>query len=186
MSKKLILKHVRCAFPHVFEPLENKFNGQMEYSIRVVIKKDDAQLENIKAGLKQIFIDKFGPEKGPRKLKAALESKNTRFLHYDDENDWYYLNLKRRSSDGAPVVVDRNKTHLNASAGKPYGGCYINVSFEMWVYDNASCGAGGTLLGLQFVEDGEPFGGASQPNENDFDDLTDTGADDPAPFDDLI
>ena len=169
---KLSLKNVRCAYPQLFEPVENKFSGREEYSIRVMIPASDTeQVEKVRNAIREAFINKFGSEKGPRKFKAAMESKNTRCMQFDDENDYYYINLKRRATDGAPVVMDRNKRHLSASEGRIYGGCYVNAVFEVWVYDNASTGAGSTLLGVQFVKDGEPFSGAAQPSDDDFEDL---------------
>lgn len=169
---KVMLKDVRCAYPQLFEPVSNKFSGREEYSVRVMIPESDkAQVEKIHNAMKEAFNNKFGMEKGPRKYKAAMESKNTRLLQFDDENGYYYLNLKRRSTDGAPAVLDRNKRHLSSAEGRIYGGCYVNAVFEVWVYDNASTGAGNTLLGVQFVRDGEPFSGASQPSDNDFEDL---------------
>lgn len=169
---KLSLKNVRCAYPELFTPKENKFSGREEYSIRIMIPASDtAQVEKMKKAMQEAFINKFGTEKGLRKFKAAMESKNTRCMQYDDEHDWFYINMKRRVEDGAPVVMDRDKRHLSASERRIYGGCYVNVVFEVWVYDNASTGAGTTLLGVQFVKDGEPFSGASQPSDDDFEDL---------------
>ena len=182
-EKKIMLRSVRCAYPQLFLFFTNKFSGKEEYSVRVMIPESDkAQLEKIRSTIEKAFINKFGPEKGPRKFKAAMESKNTRCLQYDDENGYYYINLKRRAQDGRPVVLDRNKSPLAASDGRLYGGCYINATVEFWCYDNASTGAGCTLLGVQFVKDGEPFSGASQPSEDDFDDLGDDGDDDMSRF----
>lgn len=180
---KILLTNVRCAYPKLFEAIENKFSGVRQYEVRVILQKGDPQVEKLRKAMQEVFVNKFGPEKGPKKYKAAMESKNTRFMQYDDDNDWYYLNLKRRESDGAPVVMDRDKRHLAASEGKPYGGCYINVSFDIWVFDNASTGCGGTLNGVQFVKDGEPFSGASQPSDDDFEDLgAEEGDDDMSRF----
>lgn len=169
---KISLNNVRCAYPELFAPKENKFSGREEYSIRIMIPASDtAQVEKMKKAMLEAFNNKFGSEKGPRKYKAAMESKNTRCMQYDDENNWYYINLKRKASDGAPVVLDRDKRHLSAAERRIYGGCYVNAVFEVWCYDNASTGAGTTLLGVQFVKDGEPFSGASQPSDDDFEDL---------------
>ena len=178
-ENRVILKNVRCSYPRVHTPELNKFSNRSEYSITVLIQKDDPQLEALKATMRLVWEKKFGPVNGPKKMKSALDSKNTRFLHFDDELDCYRINLKRKESDGAPMILDRAKNELAESSGKPYGGCYINVSFDLWVYDKQSTGTSATLTGVQFVKDGEPFGGSSQPSESDFEDLSDDGEDDP-------
>ena len=181
MSKenRVILKNVRASYPRVNTPELNKFSNRTEYSITVLIPQDDPQVEALKSTMRVVWEKKFGPEKGLKKLKAAMDSKNTRFLHFDEEMGCYRINLKRKESDGAPIVIDRAKNKLEESSGKPYGGCYINVSFDLWVYDKQSTGTSATLTGVQFVADGEPFGGSSQPSEADFEDLSDDGAEDP-------
>ena len=183
MSNNIItLRNVRCNFPRVHAPEVNQLSGKSEYSIVVMIPENDPQVQVLKDAMRELWTGKFGPEKGPKKLKAALDSKNTRFLHYDDENGYYKLNLKRKEADGAPRVLDRNKAPLDASSGKPYGGCYINVQFHMWVYDKQSTGTSATLLGVQFAADGEPFGGSVQPSDKDFDDLSNDGTGEQDPF----
>lgn len=181
MSKenRVVLKNVRCNYPRVHKAETNQLSGKTEYSISILIPQDDPQVAELKAKMQAVWVSKFGPEKGPKKLKSAMDSKNTRFLHFDEETGFYRINLKRKESDGAPMVLDRAKNKLEESSGKPYGGCYINVSFDLWVYDKQSTGTSATLLGVQFVKDGEPFGGSSQPSDKDFEDLSDDGSEDP-------
>jgi hypothetical protein len=61
-----------------------------------------------------------------------------------------------------PIVVDRDKTPLIEADGKPYGGCYVNVSVDVYAMDKPGMGksVNATLLAVQFVEDGESFGGS--------------------------
>ena len=181
-TTRFILKNVRCNYPRVFAPETNQLSGKSEYSIVVMIPENDPQVAELKAKMQEVWVNKFGPEKGPRKLKSAMDSKNTRFLHFDDESGFYKINLKRRETDGAPIVIDRAKQPLTASSGLPYGGCYINVSFDLWVYDKQSTGTSATLMGVQFVADGEPFGGSSQPSDKDFEDLSNDGLAEQDPF----
>ena len=181
-NNRFILKNVRCNYPRVFAPETNQLSGKSEYSIVVMIPENDPQVAELKAKMQEVWVNKFGPEKGPRKLKSAMDSKNTRFLHFDDESGFYKINLKRRETDGAPIVIDRAKQPLTASSGLPYGGCYINVSFDLWVYDKQSTGTSATLMGVQFVADGEPFGGSSQPSDKDFEDLSNDGLAEQDPF----
>lgn len=61
---------------------------------------------------------------------------------------------------------------LTARDGKPYSGCYVNATLEIWPQDNKfgrriNC----NLKGLQFVKDGDAFGGGAPASPDDFDDL---------------
>lgn len=82
------------------------------------------------------------------------------------------------SADTRPTVVDRDRSPLTKEDGKPYSGCYVNAKVEFWTQDNnygqrVNC----TLLGVQFVKDGDAFGAGSPPaNPDDFPDL-DAGGD---------
>ena len=33
-----------------------------------------------------------------------------------------------------PLVVDVDKSPLTAQDGKPYSGCYVNASLELWAH----------------------------------------------------
>lgn len=72
-----------------------------------------------------------------------------------------------------PLVVDVNKAPLTAEDGKPYAGCYVNASIELWTQDNNyGKRVNATLRGVQFYKDGESFAGGGVASDDDFDDLT--------------
>ncbi len=58
-----------------------------------------------------------------------------------------------------PLVLDKDaKTHLYATDGKPYAGCYVNASIDIWAQDSQygkRVNAG--LRGVQFIRDGDKF-----------------------------
>lgn len=182
-----MIRNVRVAYPHMFTPEANKYTGKLEYSVRVILEKGDPQIEKIKAYMTKIYQDKFpgktaaGKPQYLAKMNAAAENKNTRFLQYDAENEFYYFNTKRRAgtSEPAPMVLDKDRRKLDAAVpddtAKIYGGCYCNVLINGYVYEKASTGFSSSLLGLQFVKDGEPFASYKQATTDDFDDLSNTG-----------
>ena len=76
-----------------------------------------------------------------------------------------------------PTVVDRNKAQLTEADGKPYAGAYVNALIELWAQDNQfGKRINASLRGVQFVRDGDAFGGGAAPaSEEDFPDLGDQG-----------
>ena len=71
-----------------------------------------------------------------------------------------------------PLVIDRDRSILAESDGKPYAGCYVNAKVSFWAQDNQygkriNC----SLLGVQFVEHGDSFTGARVAVTDDFEDL---------------
>lgn len=83
----------------------------------------------------------------------------------------------RTSNEARPFILDRNKAPLTEADGRPYAGCYVNASIDMWAQDNKwGQRINSTLLGLQFVRDGDAFSAGARGNVEDFDDLGDQGA----------
>lgn len=82
-----------------------------------------------------------------------------------------------------PLVLDANKTPLAATDGKPYSGCYVNAFLEIWAQDNVhGKRINASLLGVQFVRDGERLAGGSVASADDFEAIP--GATDAAPTSD--
>jgi hypothetical protein len=86
------------------------------------------------------------------------------------------------ASKTRPLVLDSNKTPLTDEDGKPYGGCYVNASIEIWAQDNQfGKRINAQLRGIQFVKDGDAFGGGGSPaSADEFEELeaTSEGVDD--------
>ena len=78
----------------------------------------------------------------------------------------------RTSNEARPILLDRNKSPLTQADGRPYAGCYVNASIDLWAQDNKwGQRINATLLGLQFVRDGDAFSAGARPSEDDFTDL---------------
>jgi hypothetical protein len=95
------------------------------------------------------------------------------------------LAAKRTEDKGRPLVYDTDKSPLYqpnnepfpGKAGRIYGGCYVNASVELWAQENASGkGMRCSLNGVQFLRDGDSFGGGAPANPDDFEDIA-QGAD---------
>lgn len=180
---------VRIGYPRVFEVEENAQSGKREYSLQIRWMDDNPdhmkQVEAMQARLK-LAAKAYWGEEWEKHYRDAIDSKNTRFLRHNEDEGYWFCSIKRGERDGAPRVVDRCKeVKLRPEDGKIYSGMVGNVVFDLWCYGGVArngakvpYGFSGTLLGLQYVADGEPFGGARMAKDNDFEDLEDNGLSD--------
>lgn len=89
---------------------------------------------------------------------------------FDGFEDNYALKAR---SGVAPLVIDRDKTRLTKADGKPYSGCYVIAQVEIWAQDNQyGRRINSQLKGVQFLRDGDAFGGGRPADEDDFEDLS--------------
>lgn len=161
---------VRCAYPHVFEARENNFSkdGVKKYECTGLFEPDGAVHKAIQEAMRAAADQKWGA-KGERYYNEALENKNTRLIQKDVDLGLMKITARRRETDGAPAVVDQKLRAIAAKQGIPYGGCWINMRIDIWAYENnGSRGFSATLLGIQFVRDGEALGGASAASTEGF------------------
>jgi len=179
---KIQLKNVRLSFPDLFEASE--FEGKRSFGATFLIKPGDANDKAIRAAINEVATEKF-KDKAAAIVKAAMAGGNQKCCYwdgnlktYDGYADMMALTSKRGEDKGRPLVIDKNKAPLVSADGKPYAGCYVNASVELWAQDNkygksVRC----TLLGVQFAGDGDAFSAGSIADESDFEDLSE-GADD--------
>lgn len=181
----IVAKGVRIAFPRVFEP-DDAPGGKKAYSCQIRFMAENPEhmkaVETLKKKMAKA-ADYYWGQDAKRNLNRALENVTTKFLRKSDEGDYYFISLKRRESDGMPRIVGRSREPLTQADGKIYSGAFVNVVFDIWCYGGGKTpdgtripyGISATLLGVQFVKDGDPFGGASQAKDEDFESLADDG-----------
>lgn len=167
---QVTIKNARLAFASVFEPRE-QLNGGMKYEANLLFSDP----ENI-AAVKDAML-KAGTEVWKDKAKQVLNSLESarRCLRDGNNNtnkdgeiyngfaDQQYVVAK---SKNRPVVVDQKRNPLVAADGKPYNGCYVNAIVDIYATNKREAGGNGVfceLKGLQFVRDGDAFGGGSTP-----------------------
>ena len=173
---KIALRSKRIAFPQIFEADTVNGEGTPAYSLALIIPKDDPQVADVNA-----LIDAIATEKWEKLATATLKQlrlSDKICLHDGDlkasyegfEGNWY---ISARNTM-RPLVVARVKTPLTAADGVIYSGCYCNVFLELWAQDNAyGKRVNATLMGVQFVKDGEAFSSAGKAMSIDeFDDLS--------------
>ena len=176
---KLMLKNVRLAFPSLFEAKTVNGEGKPAFSASFLINPKDPQVKTIQQAIEATAKDKWGA-KADTVLKAiraadksALHDGNAK-AEYDGYADMLYLSARNQAR---PLVIDADKSPLAVADGRPYAGCYVNASVDLWAQDNAyGKRINASLCGVQFVRDGDAFAGGGIASEAEFDDLS-AGAD---------
>lgn len=175
---KLVIQNVRLAFPAIFEA-KSVAGEDPAFSASLIIPPDHKQMAEINSAIEAVAKEKWGA-KATEMLKQ-LRAKGNVCLHNGDEKTTYdgfegnfYISARSKTR---PLVLDRDKSPLTQSDGKPYGGCYVVAVLELWAQDNQfGKRINAQLKGVQFYRDGDAFTGGAPADESDFDDLS-AGAD---------
>jgi hypothetical protein len=168
------LKNVRLAFPDLWKPTAFEDGQELKYGATFLVSKKDPQVKAINAAIQEVATEAW-----KEKAKAVLTSisgQPNKYCFQDGDNKSYdgfqgcmALSAKNKKR---PTVVDKDKTPLTEGDEKPYGGCYVNASVEIWAQDNKWGKAiRASLRGVQFFKDGDQFSAGSVASEDEFDDL---------------
>lgn len=175
---------VRLSFPDVYTAVEFKAgDGKPRYNASFLIVPGGANDKKIEAAIaaevKAAFPDAV---KGAKWLAAARGQGNKDcytdgdLKSYDGYEGMKVLSSHRRAKDG-PVGVYGNVLDpatqkvvvLTEVSGKPYAGCYVNGTVEIYLQTKGEnqgirCG----LQAVQFVRDGDAFSGSKPATPDDF------------------
>lgn len=187
MSKTIWVKG-RLAFADgIFEKkgIAGDASSKPRYGCSIIIPAGDPQLETIRAIELEVCEEHSWKDKSKgADVHKQLAKKDRLALHDGDDKQKYegfpgnfYLSP---SNDTRPTAVDRDRSPITKDDGKLYSGCYANAKVEIWAQDNQyGQRVNATLLGVQFVKDGDAFGAGAPPaNPDDFPDLDAEGGDD--------
>lgn len=178
---KITIENARLAFAqHLFEAGTVGGEGEPAFSCTAIIPKDHPAIAELRAAEEAVAKEKFGA-KAAEELKA-IRAKDRGVVHDGDTKSNYdgfegnaFVSARSKTR---PTVIDRDRSPLVAADGRPYSGCYANVMVEIWAQNNAyGKRINAQLMGVQFVKDGDSFGGGAGPAAaDDFPDL-DAGED---------
>lgn len=181
------LKNVRLSFPDLFEAVQYEGKGPFSYRASflqpegqaVFVQQDDKSWKQTTMAkvIADVAKGKWGA-KSDAVLKS-IQGNNQKFCwtdgdtkEYDGYEGNYCLAASRGQDKGRPLIMDRDKTPLTAADGKPYAGCYVNATVEIWPQDNSfGKGIRATLRGVQFFKDGDAFSAGTPVSEDDFDEI---------------
>lgn len=173
------LKNVRLAFFDGFTPVAFEEGQDKKYASTFLLDKKNPQVKVIEAAIKEVAQAAW-KDKGDATLKAIRTNPN-KYCFQDGDTKSYdgyagCMSLAARNKK-RPTIIDVDKTPLTEQDGKPYSGCYVNASVEIWAQDNQYGKAiRASLRGIQFLRDGDAFSAGGVANEDEFEDLG-SGAD---------
>jgi hypothetical protein len=170
------LSNVRLSYPKLFKPEEFQGDGNPMYSCSFLLPKDHPQLPAIRKAIDEVGQAKF--EKTWPTVKKGIEAKDASCLHDGNAKDsagyedHFYIACRAKPSQ-RPTVVNRDRTPLTEADGVIYGGCYVNAVIEIWAQGNEyGKRINAQVTGVQFLKDGDSFGGGAGPaSADEFDDL---------------
>lgn len=155
----ITIKDVRCSFPNLFTARAFQEGQDPKFGMTALLdkKKHAKDIAKLREAIKEVATTHF---KGsiPKGLKHCLRdgSEKADVDGYGDD-----IMFVSTSSAKRPQVVDRSLAPIAESDNKVYAGCYVNISFRLWVQDNKfGKRVNAQLRAVQFVRDGDPFGEA--------------------------
>jgi hypothetical protein len=178
---RLMLKNVRLGFPNLFTATTVGGEGEPRYSAMLILPPDHPQMAEVKAKMLAVAKDKW-KDKG-QAIYTQLEKTDKLALHdgdtkaqYDGVAGNFFISAAAQVS-ARPTVINSDKTPLTEKDGKPYAGCYVNVSIDLWPQDNKyGKRVNAQLRGVQFVRDGDAFAAGRPADSDEFEEVTE-GAD---------
>ena len=190
-TKKILIKGARLSFPSLFTQKVNQDGSKGSYSAAFIIPPDHEGVAIISAEIKRVALEKW-PKDHEKMLKAMKAGGKIALRQGDSKAQYagYEGNLFFNASNKRPPGVF-NKSAVQITEGceeTPYGGCYVNVTFEVWAQDNSyGQRINFSLRGVQFAADGESFGGGAMATDDEFGAPTDgAGAELPTEEDPLV
>lgn len=182
---RIKLTNVRLAFPELFVPKQvEEGKGKAAFSASFLLPPDHPDIPKIKAGIKQTAVAKWGEEAQDILSgliagdKVCLHNGNTK-SQYDGFKGNMFVSAR---SPTRPTVLGQDKAPLVQADGKPYAGSYVNAIISLWAQQNKyGKRVNAQLAGVQFLRDGESFGGGTPADVDEFDTVEGDDADGDAP-----
>ena len=187
-SEVINVPSVRLAFAELDVPKQVQGQGKPSYGCTLIVDPaNEALVKALDVAMLKTAIAKWGQAEGATTFKALMAKDRTAFKHgprtdgsgmpYQGFDGMYSLSTRAQAAQ-KPLVLDRNRQPGSVEQGTVYSGCYVNARVAFWAQDNKfgrriNC----QILGVQFVKDGDSFGGGMRASVDDFDDLGDSADD---------
>lgn len=169
---QLRLENVRFTFTQaLFDAKQVQGQGEAKFSCTGLLTKDHPQLQAISAAIVAVAQAKWGA-KADEVLKSLKASDRLPMHDGDAKSQYqgyagnYFINASNKMR---PLVIGPARENLTAAEGKPYSGSYGNMIVQFWAQDNQfGKRINASLLGVQFVKDGERLAGGGVAAADDF------------------
>lgn len=136
-------------------------NGKADYNAKFLFPPEHPATKALEAAEEAVAKEKWGAKAGDI-LKTLRASGKGVVQNGDTQNSAGFEGQKYVSARNQvkPTVIDRNRSPLTLSDGVIYSGCYVIVHINVWAQDNSfGKRINAELTGVQFVRDGDSFGG---------------------------
>lgn len=176
---QLKLQNVRIAFPNLWEAKTVNGEGDAAFSASFIISKDHPQIAEINKLVDEVAKEKWG-EKATVHLTAMRAGDKTALHNGDLKANYagfpgnFYISARSKTKPGVfdnridPATGKVAK--LVQMDGRPYAGCYVNATLDLWAQDNKyGKRVNASVTGVQFLKDGEAFSGSAPASADDFD-----------------
>lgn len=178
---------VRLSFPDLFEPTQYQGKGPFRYNAAFIVKPGGENDKRIQAAILAAATETF--EKRAATMLEGFKGNTNRMCYTKGdlkEYEGYAGNLvlsgHRGQKQGKPGVFDCTRAGpdgkplpLTADSGKPYAGCYVNASVDIYAQSGENQGIRCGLVGVWFAADGDAFSGARTAAPSEFD-VVESGA----------
>jgi hypothetical protein len=180
------LKNVRIAFiDDLFEPAQYEGQGDFRHTAAFIVEPGSANDAAIQDAIQKEAVALWGKKadafledmRGNKNKFSYMKNKKDKTGEvYEGFENRYALSAVRKQKDGAPIFLHKFKDpetgkaqKLTGKEGVIYAGCYVNAKVEMWAQSGTYSGMRCGLLGVQFRDHGDSFGGASRATDDGFD-----------------
>jgi hypothetical protein len=173
------LKDVRMAFAqNLFTPAKDD-KGVLRYKAAFIIEPGSEAGKAMQAAVAQVAKDKWGA-KAPAILTQLKKDNRISFKEEARTNDageaydgFEGMWSASASNKKRPTTINRDRTPVSEGDNVLYSGCYVNAIVDVWPQDNEhGKRINVALTGVQFVRDGDAFGGSKVAAPDAFDDIS--------------
>lgn len=148
---KIILQNVRCSYVFVQSPRKKESGEDGNYSLQVLLPKDDKQVAKVKKAVDEALTGKFGADATKKRGKYKLPLRDG-----DEERDgeeyegMYFMNA---NSARKPGIVNRNNEPADIDDIEEYcySGAIFHASVNFYAFDAKDGGKPGVAVGLNNV-----------------------------------
>lgn len=174
---KVKLKKVRLSFPDLWTATEFKIgDGKPRFNATFLIEPGSDNDKAIRDAIREAAKETFGAKW--EAILKSLEGNSNKFAYldgnlkdYDGYEGMMYLACHTKTK---PYICDRDpNVVLAADSGKPYAGCYVNATVDIYAQKGENQGVRASFSGVQFAADGDAFSAGRPATADDFDTVED-------------
>ena len=159
---------IRCGYVHIVKPRINNLNKNEEYSMQLIIPKNDPTAKILLNAIQKVIAEKWG-NNPPSPLRLPLRDADAEKKGLDHLVGCYFTNVKSQEKPG--IVDTDGLTHPHPEDCR--SGDYFRVTLGCFAYEQPNNGVSFGLNNVQFVKQGDTLSGRKRA-EDDFPPIDDT------------